>query len=150
MADRTQEIVVKCLSLWQPWASLIAAGVKQVETRHWYTPYRGRIAIHAAKKLVSDCGVLLDELCIDEFGPHWRSVLPRGEIVCIARLVACERMLHPEYPTPHGYPSKEELICGNWAQGRFAWLLDDIQPLKPTVPYRGLQGLFTLPVGVLA
>ena len=42
---------MKALSLWQPWASLIAAGVKRFETRHWETRHRGPIAIHAAKRL---------------------------------------------------------------------------------------------------
>ena len=51
---------MKALSLWQPWASLIAAGVKKVETRHWPTAYRGPIAIHAAKRLESDCGEELE------------------------------------------------------------------------------------------
>ncbi|MHB1773386.1 MAG: ASCH domain-containing protein [Acidimicrobiales bacterium] len=39
---------MKALSLHQPWASLIAIGVKKVETRHWTTSYRGPLAIHAA------------------------------------------------------------------------------------------------------
>lgn len=38
---------VKAITLHQPWASLIAAGVKTIETRSWSTPYRGIIAIHA-------------------------------------------------------------------------------------------------------
>ncbi|HVM07165.1 MAG TPA: ASCH domain-containing protein [Acidimicrobiales bacterium] len=52
---------MKAISLWQPWASLIAYGVKTIETRSWSTPYRGRIAIHAAKttkgidQLPGDC-----------------------------------------------------------------------------------------------
>ena len=29
---------MKAISLWQPWASLIAAGVKPYETRHWSPP----------------------------------------------------------------------------------------------------------------
>jgi hypothetical protein len=29
---------VKALSLWQPWASLIAVGGKRIETRHWPAP----------------------------------------------------------------------------------------------------------------
>lgn len=41
---------MKAISLWQPWASLIAAGVKSIETRGWPTNYRGQIAIHAAKR----------------------------------------------------------------------------------------------------
>jgi Sigma-70, region 4 len=36
------------LSLWEPWATLWAAGVKKYETRSWATAYRGEILIHAA------------------------------------------------------------------------------------------------------
>jgi activating signal cointegrator 1 len=39
---------MKALSLWQPWASLVALGVKTIETRSWSTSYRGPLAIHAA------------------------------------------------------------------------------------------------------
>jgi hypothetical protein len=41
---------VKALTLWQPWASLIALERKLVETRSWSTSYRGPLAIHAAKR----------------------------------------------------------------------------------------------------
>jgi len=40
---------MKALSLWQPWASLIALDVKRIETRGWSTKYRGPLAIHAGK-----------------------------------------------------------------------------------------------------
>lgn len=33
----------------QPWATLIAIGAKRVETRSWFTSYRGPLAIHAAR-----------------------------------------------------------------------------------------------------
>jgi activating signal cointegrator 1 len=39
---------MKALSITQPWASLVAIGAKQIETRSWSTRYRGRVAIHAA------------------------------------------------------------------------------------------------------
>lgn len=39
---------VKAITIWQPWASLLAMGAKQYETRSWATSYRGPIAIHAA------------------------------------------------------------------------------------------------------
>lgn len=29
---------MRALSLWQPWASAIAAGAKKIETRGWSTP----------------------------------------------------------------------------------------------------------------
>ena len=38
---------MKALTLHQPWATLIALGVKTIETRSWRTNYRGPIAIHA-------------------------------------------------------------------------------------------------------
>lgn len=40
---------MNAISLWQPWASLVAAGIKRIETRSWGTNFRGPIAIHAAK-----------------------------------------------------------------------------------------------------
>ena len=40
---------MKALTLTQPWASLVAIGAKRIETRSWSTPYRGLLAIHAAK-----------------------------------------------------------------------------------------------------
>src|SRR3972149_12240119 len=43
------EGVMKAISLWQPWASLIAVGAKKYETRSWDTPYRGPLVICASK-----------------------------------------------------------------------------------------------------
>ena len=44
---------MKAITIWQPWAEFIAAGVKHNETRSWATKYRGPIAIHAAVKHIS-------------------------------------------------------------------------------------------------
>ncbi len=38
---------MKAITIRQPWASLVALGVKTVETRSWHTRYRGPLAIHA-------------------------------------------------------------------------------------------------------
>lgn len=40
---------MRALTIRQPWASLIAAGVKTIETRSWATSYRGSMLIHAGK-----------------------------------------------------------------------------------------------------
>jgi hypothetical protein len=42
-------LLYHALSLKQPWAALLAAGVKTVEVRRWTTSYRGRLLIHAAR-----------------------------------------------------------------------------------------------------
>ncbi|XP_078541126.1 activating signal cointegrator 1 [Lissotriton helveticus] len=39
-----------CLSMHQPWASLLVAGIKRVEGRTWYSSHRGRLWIAAAAK----------------------------------------------------------------------------------------------------
>lgn len=44
--------IIKALSIKQPWASLIAHGIKDIENRTWKTNFRGKIYIHvsASKK----------------------------------------------------------------------------------------------------
>lgn len=42
---------MKSLSIKQPWASLIASGIKDIENRTWKTKFRGRIYIHASADL---------------------------------------------------------------------------------------------------
>lgn len=39
---------MKALTLHQPWATLVAYGIKTIETRSWSTRHRGPLAIHAA------------------------------------------------------------------------------------------------------
>lgn len=39
---------MKALSIKQPWASLIAHGIKDIENRTWATKYRGKVLIHAS------------------------------------------------------------------------------------------------------
>uniref|UniRef100_A0A3P8Z4E9 Activating signal cointegrator 1 n=1 Tax=Esox lucius TaxID=8010 RepID=A0A3P8Z4E9_ESOLU len=39
-----------CLSMHQPWASLLVKGIKKAEGRSWYTSHRGRLWIAAAAK----------------------------------------------------------------------------------------------------
>jgi hypothetical protein len=43
-------MIIKVLSLWEPWASAMRDGLKEIETRPWYMSYRGPLGIHHAKK----------------------------------------------------------------------------------------------------
>ena len=42
---------MKCLSLKQPFANLLALGEKTVELRKWNTKFRGKFLIHASKNM---------------------------------------------------------------------------------------------------
>ncbi|XP_046661439.1 activating signal cointegrator 1 isoform X1 [Homalodisca vitripennis] len=43
-----------CMSLHQPWASLLVCGIKEHEGRNWYTSHRGRLWIASAAKPPTD------------------------------------------------------------------------------------------------
>lgn len=53
--DRVNE--TRAITLHQPWASLVALGIKTIETRSWPTKYRGRLLIHAATRPIRDTPV---------------------------------------------------------------------------------------------
>jgi activating signal cointegrator 1 len=124
---------MKALSLWQPWASAIAIGVKRIETRHWPTNYRGPLLIHAAKRKTDVADEIEDlELDLD------LTTLPFGALVAVARLVDCRR-------TDGLAVSDREAMLGNYSTGRFGWILEDIRAFSDPIPYRGAQGLFNVP-----
>lgn len=52
---------MKALSIKQPWASLIAKGIKDIENRTWRTKFRGRIYVHASVKSAGNTAYLLNK-----------------------------------------------------------------------------------------
>jgi hypothetical protein len=84
---------MKALSLRQPWASLILAGVKVVENRSWSTDHRGLLAIHASAA-AADANVFDDMPAFRELYGIPRldaATLPRGAILGTVELVDCRR-----------------------------------------------------------
>lgn len=75
---------VKCLSVCQPWAWAIVAGLKRVENRTWRTHYRGPLLIHAGKSRKRMIDVLPD-------GTRVPDGLPFGAVVGVVDLVDCVR-----------------------------------------------------------
>lgn len=133
----TETMTIRLLSLWQPWASLIAAGVKQIETRHWGTNYRGLVAIHAAKRKVDADG---HELIADLDHPALEGMtIPYGAIVAVARLSDCSVMAENNESQAYCYikgghrfyPSMTEELCGHWERGRYAWFLQEVRSIEP-------------------
>ena len=130
-----QTRAIKALSLWQPWATLVARGAKARETRHWQTSYRGPLAIHAAKTL--DMAGAPERLCQALLGPRWWEACLRGAVVAIGELRGCVRT-----ETLEGRLNHAEYAAGNYAPGRFAWTLANVRPLVEPIPTIGRQGLF--------
>jgi hypothetical protein len=133
---------MKALSLWQPWASLWARGRKTYETRDWSTPYRGPLAIHAAKTLKIDVSSDLQEILEDEFGDRWQVKLPAGALIAVCELIDC-------LPTEHLHVDSEEYSQGNFTRGRYAWGVMNLRVLAHPIPFRGQMGLFDVPDALL-
>jgi activating signal cointegrator 1 len=138
---------MKALTLHQPYASLIAIGAKQIETRSWATSYRGPLAIHAARTLHRAralCQVEPYRAVLAAAGYSEPETLPVGAVVATCRLVACLPMGDARtFPlTGVPLPGSPEHAFGEYKPGRYMWLLADVEPLAVPVSARGWQGLW--------
>lgn len=153
---------MQAITLWQPWATLIALGVKNIETRSWPAPadlVGQRLAIHAAQRTPGD------ELRAAFQNPFIRAALwawgitetnwtggagslPQGAVLAVATLKACLPM------EPGGGLvglGELEAAFGNYSPGRWAWLLSDVVNMNShPVAVRGRQRIWTLPLHTVA
>lgn len=160
---------MRAITLWQPWASLVAIGHKRIETRSWSTRYRGPILIHAAKRYppvhsVPGFGIYNQTdgvRMLRSSDGRWFD-LPLGAVVAVADLDACAPMVDadktlPTRPLPRielGWGATfidsegvhhpvEDRELGHFEEGRFGWVLDGAEELTEPVSAVGRQGLWT-------
>jgi activating signal cointegrator 1 len=148
---------MKAITLWQPWASLVALGYKEVETRCWSTKYRGELAIHSAARLPPKWlgasrhepkfrDALADIFNArrdrdERYGFHVDDAikkLPYGKVLCIVKLIDIEEtggMTCCEL-------SESELLFGNYELGRYAWFLEMVELFDEPIPAKGNRMLW--------
>jgi hypothetical protein len=137
--------ILRAVSILQPWAALVVAGVKRFETRGWHTAHRGPLAVHAGLRLSRAARTLCRSDPVAELlrGAGWPDSdrLPRGFVLGVVELVSCRRVeeLPPEVLTDI------ERALGDFRPGRWAWEFRNPQPLTVPVAARGRLGIFTLP-----
>ncbi|WP_046233728.1 2-oxoglutarate dehydrogenase E1 [Paenibacillus algorifonticola] len=144
---------MKAITVWEPWATLLALEEKGFETRGWPTKYRGKIAIHAAKKI--DRGACETEPIKSTLAKHGYTAdnLPTGAVVAIANLSECwsvgedyESGMPTLYNGAGGTTKRislQEDKFGDYTQGRFAWEMSGVTRLQTPIPAKGQQGLWT-------
>lgn len=138
---------VAALSLWQPWATLVAIGAKRIETRHWAPGHDlvgQRLAIHATLRR--------QDLELADVEP-FRSALGGRELV-LGALVGHVRVDRVEPMTPELIAAlrsadPREIAFGHYAVGRYAWRLSDARLLPRPVQWRGHQSLFSVPASMV-
>lgn len=131
---------MKAISVIQPWAMLLAVGVKRIETRSWETGYRGPIVIHASKRWTSHEEAILAELRrggIVTDAMLRTSAFAFGAAIAVADLVGClaTEVLEDQV-------SERELALGDFGWNRFGWELASPRLLAQAVPVRGALGLW--------
>ncbi len=156
---------MKALSLWQPYASLFAAGFKRIETRSWPTSYRGPLLVHAAKKwdrtLERICAEEPFRTFLEKLGVTNPSVdLPFGAIIGQVKIVACYSTdqidCRSSAAVPKPIMDRDRLVIdgvertfGNYGPKRFGYVCESFQLFDKPIPYRGQQSLFDVDVSIL-
>ena len=129
---------LKCLSVQQPWASLIIGmdhdldlpRVKDVENRTWPTSHRGELLIHASKTPDRESMRHLFPTSTAPFWVEW----PYGMILGVVELV--------DVITDSDSP---------WAlEGQWHWILENPRRFAQPIPWVGRLGLHAVPISALA
>lgn len=126
----------RALTLTQPWASLVMAGAKALETRSWSTRHRGLLVIHASREVD---GRAYDRL----WGALARNSLADAALPTGAALGTV--MLEDVFttgPALDPFLAVPERELGDFSPGRYAWALADPRPFLEPVPWRGAQGVW--------
>ncbi len=129
---------MKCITVRQPHAHLLATGAKFVDNRTWETNYRGWLAIHAGKS----------ENALSDGDMERYPDMAFSAIVAVTHMAGCVHINHiarlietqPEF----GWIRDQNHIIGP-----FCWLLPVIYPLAEPVQRVGKRGLFSLPLSTV-
>ena len=147
--------MMKAITLYDPWASLVELKQKKYETRDWPTKYRGPLAIHSAK---SKHPWHLD-FAWDE--PFYTALRERhegsgvwfalGHILAICNLTDCQMVV--SLTEEEGKPVRatlangltitgNELSFGDYTPGRYAWKLENTHRLIKPILAKGHQRIW--------
>ncbi|OBZ10535.1 2-oxoglutarate dehydrogenase E1 [Bacillus sp. FJAT-27264] len=135
---------MRCLTIRQPWATLVALGEKNYETRSWRTAYRGELAIHAGLKIdKAACGREPFQSILAKHG-YTEENLPTGVIIATGKLKECHDITGLNNVAQ--WMGENERALGDYTEGRFAWELENVRPLVHHVPAKGRLGFWEYPL----
>ncbi|KAK7269134.1 hypothetical protein RIF29_21850 [Crotalaria pallida] len=134
-----------CLTMHQPWASLLVHGIKRIEGRSWPSPIRGRLWIHAASKVPDQSTIQAMEYFYKEiYALDGITDVTFPQHYPVSRLLGCVEVV--------GCLKREELA--GWemlpqgvrleAQTDHCWLCESPQKLLIPFEMRGYQGVYNL------
>lgn len=124
---------MKVITIKQPWATLVAEGIKEYEFRTWNTKYRGDILIHAGKTV--------DKKAMERF-KSYNLEYPVGCIIAKAKLTNSiyvdDDFIRQVGPTnPHVY--KGIIEKGDW--DGYGFKIENVKKISP-IYINGKLGLW--------
>lgn len=151
---------MRALTLTQPWAGLVASGIKLVDNRP--RPIIKRedfgepFALHASRE-ISDEAMrriieIAPDLCADPSLPWFRLASVTRSVIAVATLRdamyigGCNDDAIAQAVARAGLAPDQ----ARWAFGPTAYVLGDVRALRAPVPCRGYQGFWTLPPDIEA
>jgi predicted transcriptional regulator len=130
---------MKCLSLKQPFADLLAHGEKTIELRKWNTSFRGEFLIHASKTIDIESSERLD-MNSNKF--------TIGAIIGSAFLYDVK-----EYSNREEFENdrhKHFSVITKYFEGyRYGFLIRDAKLLKNPIPYPGKLRFFEVDENII-
>lgn len=135
----------RAITIWQPYASLLAWGEKRYETRSWEpSPNQLRpgdiVMIHAAKRKPQtyerQLATTATLAAILKAHHETLDTLPYGAIVAAARFID----VHPTDGL--NVTGTKEKLFGNWKPGRYAWEFEIVKLPETPIITQGKQGLW--------
>jgi predicted transcriptional regulator len=121
---------MKCLSVSQPFASLIVQGKKTIELRCWNTNFRGEFLIHAPQKLrTEDCS----RLKIDPKTLILGAIIGKAEIYDVKKYSTKEQLKSD---------SKKHFASKKFENSKYGFCLKNAKSFRIPIPAKGRLGFF--------
>jgi len=140
----------RALTLWQPWAWLVANGHKGVENRppgFSHKSFRGDFWIHAAAESSKSIGSwpLAVKLCAELIGPDFQ--IPNARDLSFGAIIG--RATITGILVPKGHMFHKPDVRWHFSH-QYGFIVENAVALEKPVACRGYQGFWSVPHGVLA
>lgn len=121
---------IRVITLKQPWASLVANGLKIYEFRNMNYSYRGKILIHAGKGFDKDAMERVKDYNLD---------YPTSKILAEVEIVDCIKIDNNFNEMINKLNSP---VYGNKKRTGYAWKLENINKINIDKTINGKQGIW--------
>ena len=123
---------MKVITLKQPWATLVAEGIKKYEFRSWKTNHRGKLLIHAGSGIDKEGMEMVKNLDLE---------YPSKRIIAEVEIIDC---LEIDEELNNKIISENNIAYGNKKRNGYAWKLDNITKINNSKEISGKLGLWNI------